>query len=337
MPKIYLLATNTKKAVSHLITAYTGERYNHASIAFSPDLSECYSFNMARDGFVLEDKNEWPVWTEFALYEATVTPAGLRAARTFVEEARRGGKGFSYGGLAGIMLGMPIERREAYFCSEFVERACVAAGLRATAPSPALTTPMAVCQRPGARKVAEGRLHVYIVSQLKLAEEAARLRNSQGTTMTKPLILGEGETLHEGLGAFVRNLATGNIEEDVDEIEKDAKDIHTPEQQRIVLTQIMRVMEKLVILRHNPGWVQKQVHDASAWFTRMISGADAGKELITRSTEQISRLARIRDKVLRINWEDDDANKRIREFQDSMNQTIDRARQTALSGASDDF
>ena len=164
MPKIYLVATNTKKPISRAITAYTGEKFNHASIAFDPSLIECYSYSMAANGFTQEDRSEWPTWTEFAMYELTVTSSQLEKVKAFVRREKHSKRTFSYGGIAGIIIQRPIEDEEALFCSEFVERACLSAGLPATAENPALTTPESVVRRPKARLLSSGNLHQYIMA-----------------------------------------------------------------------------------------------------------------------------------------------------------------------------
>lgn len=163
MDYLHLLLTNTKKPISHVITAVTGERFNHASIAFDAGLTESYSFNIAKNGFVREDRREWPTWTEFELYEVSVTASGRAAAYEYVKAVARGRQQFSFMGLTGVVIGRPLASREAMFCSEFVERACLVAGLAPTAPDPALATPETVCARPGSRRVATGVLHQYLL------------------------------------------------------------------------------------------------------------------------------------------------------------------------------
>lgn len=163
--RIYLLATNTKKPISRVITAVTGEEFNHASVAFDLGLIECYSFSMGRAGFVREAPGEWPSWTVFELWAVEVPRASADAARRYIRETSHSGKGFSYGGLVGVVLNRPIVSEEAMFCSEFVERTCLAAGLPPSAPNPALATPAAVVRRRGAKKIAEGRLHQHILAR----------------------------------------------------------------------------------------------------------------------------------------------------------------------------
>jgi hypothetical protein len=163
--KIYLLATNTKKPISKLITAYTGEIFNHASIAFDKNLIECYSFSMGRNGFVRESPEEWPAWTEFEMWSVKASASTIATAKRYIHEQAHSGKTFSYGGIAGIVIGRPIEDREAMFCSEFVERTCIAAGMKPSAANPALTTPTGVVRRTGAEKVTSGHLMQYIMAR----------------------------------------------------------------------------------------------------------------------------------------------------------------------------
>jgi hypothetical protein len=136
--------------------------------------------------------------------------------------------------------------------------------------------------------------------------------------------------LREGATQVLRNLATGNIEEEIDELEKDAKDIHTPEQQRLVVTKIARLIEKLVVLRHNPGFVQKTVHDSISWFGRVVGRDDAAKELSTRTSEELRRLATLRDRVLAKKWSDDASNEKLENLKKQAEDLIDGAARQEL-------
>jgi len=329
MAKIYLLATNTKKPVSHLITAYTGEKFNHASIAFDKALAECYSFNMGSNGFVRELKEEWPAWTEFELYEVRVTDAALRKARDYVRKISGEKMTFSYRGILGVAMGRPLASAEAFFCSEFVEQTCIRAGLARSTEHASLATPLGVCKRKDAKLVAAGRLHEYM-----LLQGGGRGIFEQTQRETKDMILEEdGDVqlvgpLTEGLGSFLKNLVTGDIEEEIDELEKEAADIHTPEQQRFVLTKIIRTLERLIILRHNPSAVQKFAHDHISYFQKHLGGKEAGKELPVRTGEAITRLARLRDKVLAKRWPDDVETEKIEAYKKRIRDVLDSASKT---------
>ncbi len=133
------------------------------------------------------------------------------------------------------------------------------------------------------------------------------------------------EYLNEGLGNVIKNLATGDVEEEIEELRNEAKDIHTPEQQRYVLTKIVRLMEKLIILRHNPSGVRQFVHNTAAFFQRMFGNQDAGKELSTRMGEAIRDLAKLRDQVLAKKWQDPKWNEEVEKLKDRAAELLDNA------------
>ena len=153
----------------------------------------------------------------------------------------------------------------------------------------------------------------------ELIEEAAAVHGVMDTELV----------LTEGLGSFLRNLATGDVEDDIEELKKEAKDIHTPEQQRYVLTKVIRLLEKLIILRHNPSWIQQKYHDSISWFSRVIGRNDGAKELSMRIGEAIADLARLRDSILAKKWKDEEFNRRVDELKDDVKELLDKAARTS--------
>ena len=133
--------------------------------------------------------------------------------------------------------------------------------------------------------------------------------------------------LTEGLGAFVRNLATGNVEEEIDELSKEVRDVHTPEQQRYVLTKIVRLLDRLVVLRHNPNALQRFVHDRASWFERMLGNKNTDKEMSVRVGEAIAHLAKLRDTLLARKWPDDEDNRRVQDMRKQVKDILDKAAQ----------
>src|SRR5699024_501109 len=78
--KGYILLTDTGTLFTKLIKLYTKKPYNHASIAFDPDLSEVYSFgrksarNPFAGGFVKEDiTSDLFNQADCAIYSFTIT------------------------------------------------------------------------------------------------------------------------------------------------------------------------------------------------------------------------------------------------------------------------
>jgi Zn-dependent protease with chaperone function len=141
--------------------------------------------------------------------------------------------------------------------------------------------------------------------------------------------------LTEGLGSLIKNLATEDVEDQIEELRGEARDIHTPEQQRYVLTKIIRLLERLIILRHNPGAVQKFVHDTAAFFQRMLGDKDAGKEMTLRIGEAIRDLAKLRDEVLRKQWKDEKWDAEVQKMKDRAAELVDSASKQTVN--SDDF
>jgi len=124
--------------------------------------------------------------------------------------------------------------------------------------------------------------------------------------------------IHEGLGSFVKNLATGDMEKDIASLKKEAHDIQTPEQQRLIITKIVRLLEKLIQIRHSPSKMQEFIHDGAAWFQRALNGKDAGKEMAIRTSEAITDLAKLRDQVLAKKWNDDKYNEAADKLKDKV-------------------
>jgi hypothetical protein len=176
-------------------------------------------------------------------------------------------------------------------------------------------------------------LHSVEAERVKnaLAVDTSAQRRPDGPQLALPY-RESAEYITEGLSSFVKNMATGDIEGDIDEIEKEVNDIHTPEQQRFVVTKIVRLLERLIMLRHNPGAVAKFVHDRLSWFERVLGdkGGNAGKEMAARVGENIARLAKIRDKALSKRWNDDTFNQQVDQLKDKVKELVDKAASSSV-------
>ena len=126
---VYILLTNTGSFLTKLIKLYTKKPYNHALIAFDYDLSEVYSFGRktARNpfigGFVKEDVRAGLfTHADCAIYSFTVTEDQWQKMYQYIEEIEVQKKQYRYNflGLFGVLLNKPIDRKKAFFCSQFV-------------------------------------------------------------------------------------------------------------------------------------------------------------------------------------------------------------------------
>lgn len=129
MKKGYILLTDTRSVMTRLIRLYTKEPYNHASIAFDPELSEVYSFGRKSErnpfigGFVKEDlQSRLFIEANCAIYSFEVTENQLNKMREYVQEMAKRKNQYHYNflGLFGFIINKPINRKNHFFCSQFV-------------------------------------------------------------------------------------------------------------------------------------------------------------------------------------------------------------------------
>jgi hypothetical protein len=151
--KVYILLTSTGTVLNKAIQKYTGEPYNHASIAFDKDLKDLYSFgrktpnNPLIGTFVKEDIRsgvyQKMVNTTFSLYSIEVTHDQYNRLREIVSdfERRKDQLRYNFVGLFGVMVNRPISRDDAYFCSEFVAKLFEMADIRIFGKNPSLVKP----------------------------------------------------------------------------------------------------------------------------------------------------------------------------------------------------
>ncbi|WP_342665444.1 hypothetical protein [Paucisalibacillus globulus] len=127
--KVYILLTDTGSILTKLIKLYTNKPYNHASISFDSNLTEVYSFgrknvnNPFDGGFVKEDVRRGLFEeADCAIYSYTVTDVEMQNMKNYIKELKKQKEYYRYNflGLFGFLLNKPIERKNAFFCSQFV-------------------------------------------------------------------------------------------------------------------------------------------------------------------------------------------------------------------------
>ncbi|HKM40185.1 MAG TPA: hypothetical protein VJ036_08000 [bacterium] len=175
MKNIYIILTQTGTIVSSLIQRYTGDPYNHASIAFDRSLKVMYSFgrkhryNLFNNGFVEENLNQG-LFAVFPKAKCLVLELGVdddqfdamqKWVNVFVQ--RRDMYRYNTAGLLGYMLGVPLGRKDRYFCSQFV--ASVLGTTQVWARPPGLTKPMDFTSIMHKTVVYEGTVWEYNIQQ----------------------------------------------------------------------------------------------------------------------------------------------------------------------------
>ena len=175
MAKIYVVITKTGTVVSKAIRLCTN---NHVSLSFDPSLEKMYSFGRLfpsspiPGGFVQEGKSCGFFWrfpeTECMVYEKTVSrdvEQKFYRMLAFFEENRYG---FNHLGLITLLAGFPLERRRAFFCSQFCGKMLEEIGACAMPKEYGLLQPMDFCDLDGFTLVFEGRLQEYFPARERI-------------------------------------------------------------------------------------------------------------------------------------------------------------------------
>ncbi|WP_440895591.1 hypothetical protein ACS127_13660 [Amphibacillus sp. Q70] len=164
---IYLLFTNTRTLLTKAIGLYTKADYNHVSLALDPRLKEVYSFGRKQlynpfwGGFVEENTKE----KLFQNADCTIYayPIDLKQCQKLQEtltffKNRKDSYHYNLLGLFGVMLNKPIQRSNAYFCSQFVAYLLIKAGIVSFDKPPELITPQDIQQLPGLISIYQGKV-----------------------------------------------------------------------------------------------------------------------------------------------------------------------------------
>lgn len=171
---VYIVLTDTGTWLSRMIGCYTGNKLNHASLAFDEGLREVYSFGRKQPnnpffaGFVREDMHgDWYLRRRevpCAIYRCEVSESAWRRIRNYVRYLDKNRNAYTYNllGLLFVAAGIRLERERAYFCSQFVAAALSAGGVRVSDKPPCLTTPQDFAESGRLQPFYGGTLYEYI-------------------------------------------------------------------------------------------------------------------------------------------------------------------------------
>lgn len=132
MEQIYVLLTKTGTVFSKCVGLYTGKSFNHVSISLDKELNELYSFgrkvpwNPLVAGFVKEDiffgSYAWFPDTTCEIYSIQVEPEMKEKIRQTIQIFEANSDNYKYNllGCFSIIFNRPLNRHNAYFCSQFV-------------------------------------------------------------------------------------------------------------------------------------------------------------------------------------------------------------------------
>ncbi|RNF41238.1 hypothetical protein [Planococcus salinus] len=168
--EVYIVFTDTKTALSRVIQTYTQHSYSHVSLSFDRQLSDMYSFgrkdvdNAFIGGFVKEDPhNRLFQRAQCAVYRCEVTTEGYAKMMKFIRMMEQSQDQFKYNftGLFGVMMNRKSERKNAFFCSQFVTETLLQGGIKISDKPANLVMPMDICRAKELDFVYSGAMNAY--------------------------------------------------------------------------------------------------------------------------------------------------------------------------------
>lgn len=153
MKKIYVLLTKSRTIISKLISLTTNDKYTHVSIAFNEDLYPMYGFSRKYIHFPLPaniqieplDSGFYKKYNSIpcALYEIEVSDKQFKDAKLMVEQIFNNKKDYSFNviGLILCRLGIKFERKNKFFCSQFVSKVLTEKSIIKSSKPPSLIRP----------------------------------------------------------------------------------------------------------------------------------------------------------------------------------------------------
>lgn len=173
MRSIYIIMTATGTWFSRCIGLYTRERYNHVSLCLDAGINRFYSFGRKLvwfplwGGFVIErrDTGMFKAFgnTTCAIYRLDIDDKEYKALRQSLKLFVRNSKEYGYNllGLIGVMMNIPLRRKNKFFCTQFVATMLQTNRIHDFEKDPSLVTPRDFYDIKGMTLVYEGRLCDY--------------------------------------------------------------------------------------------------------------------------------------------------------------------------------
>ncbi len=170
MKSIYIVLTATGTLFSRCIGLYTKAKYNHVSLCLDSDIHEFYSFGRKirwfplYGGFVIEhkDKGLFKAFedTMCAVYRLDVEDHKFEALEQMIRYFIKNRRKYRYNliGLFGVMLKVPLKRKNKFFCTQFVATMLQNNNIHDFGKELSLVTPHDFYKIPELVMIYEGRL-----------------------------------------------------------------------------------------------------------------------------------------------------------------------------------
>lgn len=171
---VYIVLTDTGTWFTKLIKCFTGSPLNHASISFTNDLGETFSFGRKQPnnpffgGFVKEDLNSKLFKNATcAVYRCHVSNTAFMQMRESVRQIEVQKQDYKYNflGLFGVIFNKEINRKNAFFCSQFVATVFQTGGVVIKDKPANLVKPCDLAESNITHLVYAGQLHTYLLKQ----------------------------------------------------------------------------------------------------------------------------------------------------------------------------
>ncbi|MED3552509.1 hypothetical protein [Cytobacillus praedii] len=169
--EVYIVLTDTGTLLTKMIRRFTKYPLNHASISFTKELDKTYSFGRKRannpfiGGFVKEDMNGKLFRNaKCAVYKCSVSEFEYKQMLNGVKKIEVEKQAYKYNfiGLFGVLLNKKINRKKAFFCSEFVATILHTGGIIVSSKNPSLVKPNDLAAYEKFSLVYEGELQAYL-------------------------------------------------------------------------------------------------------------------------------------------------------------------------------
>ncbi|RLQ83864.1 hypothetical protein [Planomicrobium sp. Y74] len=168
--EIYIVFTDTKTNLAKMIKNCTRYPFSHVSLSFTKDLSQMYSFgrkdtdNAFIAGFVKEDVRDHLFQrADCAVCKLDMTQQEYERIWAYVQKMEREKDSFKYNftGLFAVALNYNFNRKNAYFCSQFVTEALAAGDIWLAEKPPALMTPRDIFSSDSMEMIYRGDMRNY--------------------------------------------------------------------------------------------------------------------------------------------------------------------------------
>lgn len=167
------MLTDTNTILSKTIKLYTKATYNHASIALEPTLLKPYSFgrkyahNPFSGGYVEEDLSRYYfLRAQCTIYSCEISEQhyeNLVEVLSFYNETKSIYR-YNLVGLVTLALNIDFDRKDAFFCSQFVASVLSESGIYKFEKEPHFVTPQNLSQLPIFVPIYSGSLQDYLCS-----------------------------------------------------------------------------------------------------------------------------------------------------------------------------